>query len=137
MTLKDIIAADEAAVFLNKEDFAEDVTVSPKGTTNKTFTAVAFFTDNPITLQTADGGLVVGTEVKALLLTSVIHAGMLAQITVSRDLDRGDTLTVASGQNAGEWTVVEQALTIGGNQEVTIRLERLRTQSGAQREGRS
>lgn len=104
MTFKSACATDVQTVFLNVDEMAEQVDFHPDaGSTS--FTAVVAFGDPPPSLVAANGGMVQTRVAQVLGFLANIQAGTQTVTGTARGPRLGDTIVVASGENAGTWTI--------------------------------
>jgi len=104
MTLKDQMADDADAIFLNTDEFADDATFTPKGEAAGFACKVVMGDPQPGYVQ-IDGGQEDRRAAVAMLSRATVRDGIFAMCGNDRDPIKGDTLTVDSGAYAGAWFV--------------------------------
>ncbi len=134
MTLKSDMAADLTSLFLDTNEFAEDVTYYPNGTP---LTATVSFALKAVPGDVAEAFLATASGeadqrlAQFTAVLSLIQAGILVVEGTSRDPRRGDYLVVASGAYAGTWVVTGIALDLGGGATLSCRFEQRNQVAGA------
>lgn len=97
MTLRDVIAADVAAIFMNTDDFAETVTVTPAGG-QATFTTDLVIGDSEAQITNTDGMVHEQAQIQAQGAEADVRAKMLISTGRNRILAHGDQ--IAAGTRA-------------------------------------
>ncbi len=105
MTLKDLMADDLTSVFLNTDEFADDVRFQVKGPDNFSFALVAIIGDPAPTFVQIDGGQEDRRPVTVMAKRSSIRTGINSITGIARDPIKGDAIVVESGTYQGTWTV--------------------------------
>ena len=105
--------ADVSACFLNVQDFGQSATYAARNGATP-FACTVMPTDpNPSIMQISQG-IEDRRESRFLGSRTALRAGILADLGTVRDPARGDTVTIASGADAGEWVVRTVTLDFGG-----------------------
>lgn len=103
MTLKDQMAAD-LATFINTDEFGDSASFQCQDG-GAAFPISVVVGDPAPATSMMDAGQESRRTAQIFMRHSVMIAGILAATTRSRDARRGDSLTIASGTNAGIWTI--------------------------------
>ena len=109
MSLKTQMATDLSAVFMNTDDFAEAVTYQPQEAGSPSFAAVGAPGDGAPGASGFPGGTGQDTPIPFVLQYAVFMADLTTSLAAiganPRNPMRGDLITIASGPQAGIYTV--------------------------------
>jgi hypothetical protein len=113
MTLKDTMADDIDAVFLNEDEFADAATFMPKDEISGFDCIVVMSDPQPGYIQ-IDGGVEDRRPAVALMNRAIIRTGIAQMKGNERDPIRGDKIAIPSGAYVGTWKVVSAQADDGG-----------------------
>lgn len=121
MSLRDLMAAD-FATFMQADDFASTVTVTPAGQTALTFSLSGVMGDHADTFVESGGGMDRVTEATLVVQRSAWRAAIANLGFDARDALRGDLVSIAAPDaSAGDWTVVGCQADVGDGLNILCR----------------
>lgn len=126
MTFQDDMADDVTNVFLNTSEFAVSSTYYPASDATG-FALTVFPGDaDPNAIQIMEGQEINRTA-RFLCKRTSVRTGIAARLGTARDPLRGDTITIASGADAGSWRVQTVTPDIGDAVQLDCRLAEKRS----------
>lgn len=131
MSLRDLMRADAADVFLSTDDLGQTATFLPHKATPPGNTSITVVVgDLAPSVSMIDGGQEEREQVTLFVLRSTMDAALVTLEGTARLPKRGDSFTIALGDDAGTYLVQTANYDSGGGVNITCSVNRLLRAAG-------